>query len=40
MASNKWVCDRVLQLLLDVPQMGSKELQHELKKEVLNGRSI
>lgn len=33
MASNKWVCDRVVDLLWDDPQIGPKELQDELKKK-------
>jgi hypothetical protein len=32
MASNKWVCDRVVDLLRDDPEMGPKELLDELKK--------
>ena len=32
MASNIWVCDRVVDLLQDDPKMGPKELQDELKK--------
>jgi hypothetical protein len=33
MASNKWVADRVVDLLRDDPAMGPKELQSELKKK-------
>ena len=33
MASNKWVADRVVDLLRDKPTMGPKELQDELKKK-------
>jgi hypothetical protein len=33
MASNKWVCDRVVDLLWDDPEMGPKELLDELKKK-------
>ena len=33
MASNRWVCDRVMDLLWDDPEMGPKELQNELKKK-------
>jgi len=32
MASNKWGCDRVVDLLQDDPGMGPKKLQDELKK--------
>jgi hypothetical protein len=32
-ASNKWVVDRVVDLLRDDPTMGPKELQSELKKK-------
>jgi hypothetical protein len=40
MASNKWVCDRIVDLLRDDPKMGPKELLEELKKEVLSGCPI
>ena len=33
MASNKWVADRVLELLRDDPSLGPKKLQEELKKK-------
>ncbi|XP_062179417.1 uncharacterized protein LOC133884028 [Phragmites australis] len=33
MASNKWVANRVVDLLRDKPTMGPKELQDELKKK-------
>jgi hypothetical protein len=33
MASNKWVCDRVVDLLRDDLEMGPKELLEELKKK-------
>jgi len=33
MASNRWVCDRVVDLLRDDPEMGPKGLQDELKKK-------
>src|SRR6266498_3425487 len=33
MASNKWVADRVVDLLWDDPKMGPKELQDSLKKK-------
>ena len=33
MASNKWVAERVVDLLRDDPEMGPKELQDRLKKK-------
>jgi hypothetical protein len=33
MASNKWVCDRVVDLLRDDPVMGPKELLDKLKNK-------
>jgi len=33
MASNRWVCDRVVDLPWDDPEMGPKGLQDELKKK-------
>jgi hypothetical protein len=33
MASNKWVAERVVDLLTDSPIMGTKELQVQLKKK-------
>jgi hypothetical protein len=33
MASNKWVAERVIDLLRDTPTMGTKDLQVELKKK-------
>jgi hypothetical protein len=33
MASNKWVAERVVDLLRDSPTMGTKELQVQLKKK-------
>jgi len=32
MASNKWVAERVVDLLRDDPEMGPKELQGRLKR--------
>jgi hypothetical protein len=32
MTSNKWVAERVVDLLRDTPTMGTKDLQVELKK--------
>ena len=33
MASNKWVAERVVDLLRNDPEMGPKELQDRLKKK-------
>ena len=36
MASNKWVAERVVDLLRDNLEMGPRKLQDRLKKEVLH----
>ena len=36
MASNKWVAERVVDLLRDDLEMGPRKLQDRLKKEVLH----
>jgi len=40
MASNKWMADRVVDLLMEDPEMKPSELRDKLKKKILYGCAI